>query len=56
MNILDIHGCIVTIDAMDTQKEIAKQIVAQGGDYALALKGNQGDLFTNLRKAIPVRC
>lgn len=32
---LDITGCIVTIDAMGTQKAIAKQIIAQGGDYVL---------------------
>ncbi len=42
---LDRHGCIVTIDAMGTQKTIVRQIVEQGGDYVLALKGNQGNLF-----------
>lgn len=41
---LDIAGCIVTLDAMGCQKEIAGQIVAQGGDYVLTLKGNQGGL------------
>ena len=41
---LAISGCIVTIDAMGCQREIAKQIVDQGGDYVLALKGNQGTL------------
>jgi predicted transposase YbfD/YdcC len=38
---LDIKGCIVTIDAVGTQKAIAKQIQEQEGDYILALKGNQ---------------
>jgi predicted transposase YbfD/YdcC len=38
---LELAGCIVTIDAMGCQKAIAKDIVAQGGDYVLALKGNQ---------------
>ena len=33
LKVLELHGCIVTIDAMGTQKEIAKQIIAQGGDY-----------------------
>lgn len=41
---LAISGCIVTIDAMGCQREIASQIVEQGGDYVLALKGNQGTL------------
>ena len=50
LKVLDIHGCIVTIDAMGTQKEIAKQIVAQGGDYVLALKGNQGNLFEDVQQ------
>lgn len=42
---LEIKGCIVTLDAMGCQKEIAEQIVNQGGDYVLALKGNQGHLY-----------
>ena len=42
---LDISGCIVTIDAMGCQTGIAQQIVEQGGDYLLALKGNQGLLY-----------
>jgi predicted transposase YbfD/YdcC len=41
---LSINGCLVTIDAMGCQKAIAKQIVEQGGDYLLALKGNQSKL------------
>jgi predicted transposase YbfD/YdcC len=46
---LDLHGQVVTIDAMGCQRAIAAQIVEQGGDYVLALKGNQGDLHTNVR-------
>jgi len=42
LEMLDLEGHIVTIDAMGTQVEIAEQIVEQGGDYVLALKGNQG--------------
>ena len=48
---LDIAGCIVTLDAMGCQKEIATQIIEQGGDYVLALKGNQGGLL-NQAKAL----
>lgn len=39
--ILDICGCIVSIDAIGTQKNIARQIVQQEGDYLLAVKDNQ---------------
>jgi predicted transposase YbfD/YdcC len=42
---LAIEGCIVTIDAMGCQREIAQQIVEQGGDYVLALKENQDTLY-----------
>ena len=44
LKLVDIAGTIVTIDAMGTQKAIAKQIVEGGADYILALKGNQGTL------------
>ena len=45
LELLDLSGCIVTIDAMGCQKDIAAQIVAQEADYVLALKGNQSGLF-----------
>ena len=48
LKLIDVKGCVVTIDAMGCQKEIAKQIVEQGGDYVLALKGNQGNLHNTL--------
>lgn len=44
LNSLALKGCIVTIDAMGCQKNIAEQIVKQKGDYLLAFKGNQGNL------------
>jgi len=44
LRVLDIKGCIVTIDAMGCQKKIAKQIIEQKGDYVLALKDNQANL------------
>lgn len=50
LKVLDLNGCIVTIDAMGTHKAIALQIVAQGGDYVLALKGNQGNLFDDVQQ------
>lgn len=48
LNLLDVSGCIVTIDAMGTQKEIAKQIIDQDADYVLSLKGNQGNLHQDV--------
>jgi len=44
LEMLELKGCIVTIDAMGCQKDIAEQIIEQGGDYVLAVKGNQGQL------------
>jgi predicted transposase YbfD/YdcC len=44
LKLLDLHGAIVTIDAMGCQKAIAKEIVAGGADYVLAVKGNQENL------------
>jgi predicted transposase YbfD/YdcC len=51
LRILDLSGCIITIDAMGIQKKIGKQIVEQKGDYALALKKNQGVLYTKGQEA-----
>lgn len=45
LQLIDITGAIITIDAMGTQKAIAKQIVDGKGDYVLALKGNQERLY-----------
>lgn len=50
LNLLDVQGCIVTIDAMGAQKEIAKQIIDQGADYVLSLKGNQGRLHEDVQQ------
>ncbi|MBT2292440.1 ISAs1 family transposase [Paenibacillus albidus] len=44
LNLLYIKGCIVTIDAMGTQKEIASTIIERGGDYVLQVKDNQKTL------------
>jgi len=46
---LALAGCIVTIDAMGTQTKIARQIIEQEGDYALALKDNQGTLYDEVQ-------
>jgi predicted transposase YbfD/YdcC len=41
LRLVDINGAIITIDAMGAQKAIAAEIIDGGGDYVLALKGNQ---------------
>ncbi len=45
LELLDIKGCIITIDAMGTQKAIAAQIIHKQADYVLTLKANHGKLY-----------
>jgi predicted transposase YbfD/YdcC len=45
----DVRGCIVTTDALGCQREIARQIVEQGGDYVLALKNNQPTFYKDVQ-------
>lgn len=48
--LLEINGCIVTIDAMRCQAKIVDKIVAEkGADYVVALKGNQGNLYDDVK-------
>ena len=49
LKLLSLKGTIVTADALNCQREIAQQIVDQGGDYALALKGNQATLLADVK-------
>ena len=49
LEMLDIKGCIVTIDAMGTQTEIAKAVRDNEGDYILALKENQKTLYNDVK-------
>jgi predicted transposase YbfD/YdcC len=48
---LHLRGCLVSIDGMGCETKIAEQLVAQGGDYVLALKGNQSTLATEVEDA-----
>jgi len=50
LEMLSLKGCIVTADAMSCQRTICTQIVEQGGDYVIALKGNQGSLHAGYRE------
>lgn len=49
LQLLDISGCIVTMDAIGTQTEIAKTIIDGAADYLLAVKENQGNLFEDIQ-------
>lgn len=49
LEMLELEGCIVTIDAMGTQTEIAKKITEKGADYILALKENQKTLYEDVK-------
>lgn len=44
LELLELKGCIVTLDAMGCQRAIAEQIKGQQGDYVMGLKGNQSNL------------
>ncbi|HOV14438.1 MAG TPA: ISAs1 family transposase, partial [Spirochaetota bacterium] len=48
LDLIDVKGCTVTIDAMGCQKEIASKIIEKEADYLLALKGNQGTLHKDV--------
>jgi predicted transposase YbfD/YdcC len=48
LSMLEVAGCIVTIDAMGCQREIAAKIVDKEADYVLAVKANQGTLYEDV--------
>jgi len=52
LDLLDLDGALVTIDAIGCQKAIAKKIVGRGGDYALVVKGNQEHLLEDIQEAV----
>lgn len=47
LSVLELEGCIVTLDALGTQTEVAQTILARGADYLLALKENHPLLFAD---------
>jgi predicted transposase YbfD/YdcC len=49
LRLLDLMGCVVTIDAIGCQKEIAQAILDRKADYVLAVKENQGHLYDDIR-------
>ena len=49
LKILDLEGCVVTIDAMGCQTDIVKEIADKEADYVISLKGNQGTLHQEVK-------
>jgi predicted transposase YbfD/YdcC len=49
---IDITNAVITIDAAGCQREVAEKIIEGGGDYILALKGNQGTLHREVQDYI----
>jgi predicted transposase YbfD/YdcC len=49
LRVLELSGCIVTIDAMGCQKKIAREIIEADADYVLALKGNQETVHAEIK-------
>lgn len=54
LKVLDLKGCIVTLDSMGCQRAIAKKIVAKRADYVLAVKGNQPGLLKAIQAAFAI--
>src|SRR5207245_7273065 len=52
LELLDLKGELVTIDAMGCQKEIARHIVAAGADYVLTVKANQEQLLEDIQTTV----
>ncbi len=50
LELLELHGALVTIDAMGCQKEIARKVIERGGHYALTVKDNQEHLLEDIQR------
>jgi predicted transposase YbfD/YdcC len=50
LEVLEVSGCIVTIDAMGCQTEIAAKIIEREAEYVLSLKENQGQLYEDVER------
>ncbi len=54
LKLLDLYGCLVTIDAMGCQKKIAQTVREKGADYLLSVKENQPRLAAAFEEAFPM--
>ena len=48
LSLLDLAGCIVTVDALNTQRDVAVKVKEHKAEYVMALKGNQGTLLEDV--------
>jgi predicted transposase YbfD/YdcC len=55
LNLISVKGCIVTIDAMGCQREIAKDIIKKEADYILMVKENQAELKEQIEKVFRIQ-
>jgi predicted transposase YbfD/YdcC len=56
LELLDVHGALVSIDAMGCQKAIARKIIDGGGNYVLTVKGNQEHLLADIQQSFVDAC
>lgn len=56
LDALDVNGCIVTLDAMGCQKEIAQRILASRADYLFGLKANHPTAFAAVQEHVEFAC
>jgi predicted transposase YbfD/YdcC len=56
LDALDLHGCLVTLDAMGCQKEIAQRILAKQADYLFGLKANHPTAFAAVQEHVEFAC
>lgn len=50
LELLELAGCVVTVDAMGTQREVARKLMQLNANYVLALKGNQPTLLNDVKE------
>jgi predicted transposase YbfD/YdcC len=50
LRLLELSGCIVTVDALGCQTDVASTIIEKKGDYVLAVKENQGRLYEDVKE------
>ena len=56
LDMLDVDGSIITADAMSCQKAIVSKIIDRNADYVIGLKGNQGNMFDDVRFYFEKEC
>ena len=56
LTLLDIRGATITVDAMGCQRAIAEQVIDQGADYLMGLKGNQGTAHKEVEEFFTDAC